>query len=61
LVFILQLSSDKVISDDPKTNIGSIAIVIFGNNISSSSTAWTSAFAISGNLNVNKFAMTAVQ
>lgn len=36
-------------------------VVIFGNNISTSSAAGTSAYDISGTLNVTKFAMTAVQ
>jgi len=42
-------------------NNSSAGVVIFGSNVSTSSNAGTSAFAISGTLNVNKFAMTAVQ
>jgi hypothetical protein len=41
-------------------NNSSAGVVIFGSNVSTSSNAGTSAFAISGTLNVNKFAMTAV-
>ena len=40
---------------------GGLGVVIFGNNISASSAAGTSAFGISGTLGVTKFAMTAVQ
>ncbi len=40
-------------------NSGS-SVIIFGNNVSSSSTAGLSAYTIAGTLNVNKFAMTAV-
>ena len=42
-------------------NNSSAGVVIFGSNVSTSSNAGTSAFAISGTLNVNKFAMTSVQ
>ena len=41
------------------TNTGS-GVVLFGNNVSTSSPAGTSASGISGTLNVNKFAYTAV-
>ena len=42
-------------------NSSTAGVVIFGSNTSSSSTAGTSAFAISGTLNVNKFSMTSCQ
>ena len=41
-------------------NSGS-SVVLYGNNISSSSAAGTSAFAISGTQNVNKFSFTSLQ
>jgi hypothetical protein len=42
-------------------NNSAAGVVIFGGNISTSSAAGTSAFAISGTQNVTKFAMTTVQ
>jgi hypothetical protein len=41
-------------------NTGS-GVVLFGNNISTSSPLGTSATGISGTLNVNKFAATSIQ